>query len=113
MKTHYSYPFYGDDGLLKMQDVMKMFRFGFKTVAGLKVEAVLVKGAEPAGCGAVEYRLEGGCSVTVIPSEKDPGIEICFSAGESCEYGSGVEKRIREDLESIIYIDHGAAYCCE
>lgn len=122
MKTHYSYQFYGDDGLLKVRDVMKMFRYGFKSVGGLKVEEVLASGS-----GAVEYRLEGGCSVMLAPLEKEPGIEVCISVRGGSECGPGsenraiedderaaeVERRIREDLKSIIYVDHGAAYCCE
>lgn len=122
MKTVYSYPFYRDESLLKVQDVMKMFRYGFKSIGGFKAEEVLASGS-----GAVEYRLEGGCSVTVAPSEAEPGIEVCISVGEGRECGAGsesraceederaadVERRIREDLKSIIYLDHGAAYCCE
>jgi hypothetical protein len=65
--------------------------------------------------------------VKVAPSEKETGIEVCISVRGGSECGSGsenrtiedderaadVERRIREDLKSIIYVDHGAAYCCE
>ena len=113
----YSYLFDGEDGMLKMQDVMRMFRYGFKTIGGLKVESVKEKSPEAGGnndCSAVEYRLAGGSYVMIQTSGTEPELEVCiYAAGNSKDIAADTEARIRRDLESIIYMDHGMGYCCE
>lgn len=115
--THtYTYQFYGDDGWLKMQDVMKMLRHGLKMVGGFEVESIQEHSR------TLEYRLTGGSSVTIsLPAaetEADPetepamGVEISV-ATENDAAAAAREVRIRKDLESIIYMDHGMGYCCE
>ena len=153
--TFYSYSFDGADGELRMQDVMKMFRFGFKSLGGLKVEEILdhrkgsgerlccgPEGIESSGeWSAVEYRLAGGSAVIIRPfgaelnygtaSDTDdaPRIEISIliaggdneiAGGVNENEGAGVdeeaadiERRVRRDLESILFMDHGMGYCCE
>ena len=112
----YSYLFDGEDGMLKMQDVMRMFRYGFKTVGGLKVESVKEKSPEAGGnndCSAVEYRLSGGASVIIQTSGTEPELEVCIYAEDGNGIATDTESCIRKDLESIIYMDHGMGYCCE
>ena len=112
----YSYLFGGEDGMLKMQDVMRMFRYGFKTVGGLKVESVKEKSPEAGGntgCSAVEYWLAGGLSVMIKMSGMEPELEVCISSEDSKGIASDTESCIRKDLESSIYMDHGMGYCCE
>ena len=144
--TFYSYSFDGADGELRMQDVMKMFRFGFKSLGGLKVEEILDHRKGPGEWSAVEYRLAGGSAVIIRPfgaelnsgtaSDTDdaPRIEISIliasgdneiAGGVNENEGAGVdeeaaderaadiERRVRRDLESILFMDHGMGYCCE
>ena len=117
METLRSYRFAGDDAELKMQDVMKMLRYGFKTIGGLVVEEVHAGEAVGTAGGlghSIEYRLAGGTAVKVRPSEDGSVLELRISAaGESDEEAAAIESRVRSDLESIIYMDHGMGYCCE
>ena len=144
--TFYSYSFDGADGELRMQDVMKMFRFGFKSLGGLKVREILDHRKGSGEWSAVEYRLAGGSAVIIRPfgaelnsgtaSDTDdaPRIEISIliaggdneiAGGVNENEGAGVdeeaaderaadiERRVRRDLESILFMDHGMGYCCE
>ena len=121
METLRSYRFSGDDAEMKLRDVMKMFRYGFKTLGGLAVIDVLA--GDSAGTADVlesplEYRLAGGATVTLTVTARrtddKPLLEVHISAaGENDEEAAGTEQRIRSDLESIIYMDHGMGYCCE
>lgn len=113
METLYSYHF-GYDNLTRMHGVLKMFRYGFKELGGIRVENVSVREHGDAEGSAIEYRLEGGCSVQIIPDEKAPAIEVRIEVpSDSDPDAAGTERMLRKDIESIIYVDHGAAYCCE
>ena len=115
--THtYTYRFYGDDGMLKIDDVMKMLRHGLKSVGGLEVESIQEYSQ------SLEYRLDGGLHVfirsltgkTELDMKAEPLLELEISvAGVNNEDTAAREARIRKDLESIIYMDHGMGYCCE
>lgn len=119
MNNLYRYQLNGDDALTKMHDVMKMLRYGFKDLGGIRVESVRVPEAsederKDFEGGAVEYRLEGGCSVQIIPDEKALAIEVRIAVpGDGEPDAAAIERMLRKDIESIIYVDHGAAYCCE
>ena len=112
----YTYRFYGDDGMLKIDDVMKMLRHGLKMVGGFEVESIQDHSQ------TLEYRLTGGSSVmismTAVETEDESGagpvVEVTISAaGKNDSDAAAAEVRIRKDLESIIYMDHGMGYCCE
>ena len=112
----YTYRFYGDDGMLKMQDVMKMLRHGLKTVGELEVESIQEYSQ------SLEYRLDGGSHVfirsltgeTGLDIKAEPQLELEISVTEGNDDDAAArEVRIRKDLESIIYMDHGMGYCCE
>ena len=134
----YTYPRKGDSGMIDIQLVLKMFRCGFKSIGGIKVESVLIrsKGAdarseEPRGIASevssekssIEYCLSDGSSVVIRSSGIEPKLEVCISAagddteyaaaGDSVESALELEKRIQEDIESIIYMDNRMGYCCE
>ena len=112
----YSYLFGGEDGMLKMQDVMRMFNYGFKTIGGLEVVSVTDKSPGAGGnndCSAVEYLLAGGLSVMIKMSDIELELEVCISSEDSKGIAADTESCIRKDLESIIYMDHGMGYCCE
>ena len=125
----YTYPRKGESGMIDIQLVMKMFRCGFKSIGGIKVESVLIrsKGAdarseEPRGIASevssekssIEYCLSDGSSVVIRSSGAEPRLNVYISAaGDSEVSASETEKRIREDLESIIYMDNRMGYCCE
>ena len=125
----YTYPRKGESGMIDIQLVMKMFRCGFKSIGGIKVESVLIrsKGAdarseEPRGIASevssekssIEYCLSDGSSVVIRSSGAEPRLDVYISvAGDSEVSASETEKRIREDLESIIYMDNRMGYCCE
>ena len=113
--TFHSYQLEGDDGMLKMQDVMKMFRYGFKNLGGVEVARVVnCSAGSDGGSGAVEYRLAGGASVEIKPSRFRPKVEVYFMiTSDSKDEAAEIEKCVIEDIESIIYIDYRAGYCCE
>ena len=134
----YTYPREGDGSVIDMQLVLKMFRCGFKSIGGIKVDSVMdhSKGAD--GCpekaretapevspekSSIEYCLSGGSSVVIRSSGDEPTLEVkVLIAGNDTENAAAdkdpesaleIEKRIREDLESIIYMDNRMGYCCE
>lgn len=125
----YTYPRKGDSSVIDMQLVLKMFRCGFKSIGGIKVDSVMdhSKGAD--GCpekaretasevspekSIIEYRFSDGSFVKIRPSGAESKLEVFISAaGDSLESASEIEKRIREDLENIIYMDNRMGYCCE
>ena len=134
----YTYPRKGDSGMIDIQLVMKMFRCGFKSIGGIKVERVLDhgKGAderqeEARGAFSeagpensnIEYHLYDGSTVEIRAFGIEPKLEVCISvAGDDTEYAATgdsevsaaeTEKRIREDVESIIYMDNRMGYCSE
>ena len=129
MKNKYIYQF-EDGSVSDMRLVIKMFRCGFRSIGGIKVESVLdhSKGADgqqktvPEN-DVLENHLAGGPSVEIRPSSAEPRIEIYISvpgddkegaAADDCLVSaSEIEKRIREDLESIVYMDSRMGYCCE
>lgn len=112
----FTYQFYGDDGMLKMQDVMKMLRHGLKTVGGLEVENIQELSR------TLEYCLADGSHVAIrtltgepgSDPKADPRMEVTISViCADDDAAAALEARIRKDLESIIYMDHGMGYCCE
>lgn len=111
------YQFEGDDAMLKMQTIVKMFRFGFKTIGDLEVESILDYGKGLDGLpesDVINYRLAGGYAVVIRPSATEPKINVYISiAGEDKEAAAAIEQRVCEDLESIIYLDDRMGYCCE
>ena len=117
MNTLHSYSFEGGAGMLNMQDVIKMFRCGFKTIGGIEVERVLDHRREQeglSGCRTIEYRLAGGTCVVISPSDIEPRIETSiYIASGSKEDAAEIEEMIRMDLENIIYLDYRVGYCCE
>lgn len=113
----HTYQYSETDGMPRMQLILKMFRYGFKTIGGLKVESVLdySKGMDglPAS-DVVEYRLEGGSALVIRPSGTEPKLNIYISIkGDSEEAATALETRVCEDLESIIFMDDRMGYCCE
>lgn len=119
MTNQYTYQL--DNSMSDMHLVLKMFRHGFRTIGGIKVECVLDHSND-----AIEYHLAGGPSVEIRPSGfegAEPKIEVYISiegddtessaADKGIESASEIEKRIREDIESIIYMDNRMGYCCE
>lgn len=111
MNTQYSYRFEGADGVIKIQDAMKMFRYGFGRIGNIEVESVL-KG-QP-NSGDVQYVLADGSTVVISPDENEPKLDVFISiASESEDRASEIEARVRNDIESIVYIDDRMGYCCE
>ena len=101
----------------ELQYAMKMFRCGFKTIGGIRVEDIITDHTNEAGvssgCGAVEYRLEGGSAVTMKQAGSGSALEICISAADGGSITADMEKRICADIENIVNIDYRAGYCCE
>ena len=133
INTQYTYRFEDGSDMTDMRLAMKMFRHGFKELGGLKVENVLVRSKEEgsvpvcekmggmekvyAAPDSIEYGLAGGSSVVIRTSGSEPIINVVISVtdreNESKHGAAETEKRIHEDLESIIYIDSRMSYCCE
>jgi hypothetical protein len=78
--------FEGVDGMREMQYVMKMFRFGFKTIGGSEVMNILEHGGkpvEPQGCSTIEYLLADG-------NDYQTGLGyICANMGQRASYTKG------------------------
>ena len=99
-----------------MQDVMKMFRFGFKTIGTSKVESVRNLSEGVTGdvmSDALEYRLADGSSIMIKPDESEYTIEVSLRTDEANGDTSEENAQIWNDIENIIYIDYRAGYCCE
>ncbi|MBQ6440841.1 MAG: hypothetical protein IJJ06_12140 [Mogibacterium sp.] len=115
--TLHTYQYSEPDGMSRMQLILKMFRYGFKTIGGLKVEIVLDYSKETDGLpksDVVEYRLEGGSALVIRPSRTEPKLNVYISIkGDSEEAAAAIETRVCEDLESIIFMDDRMDYCCE
>ena len=111
------YRFDGDDGMDKMLLIIKMFGIGFKTLGDLEVESVLdySKGLDGLPeSDVINYRLAGGSSVIIKPSDNEPEIKVYISVkGDSEEDAAGIERRVAEDIESIVFMDDRLCYCCE
>lgn len=117
MNSLYKYSFEDDDGMQNMQDVLKMFRYGFKTIGNIEVERVLdhSNGTDGAtGSEIIEYRLVDGSSIEIRPSGAGPEVKVCISvANVNDKKAACIETQIREDIESILYLNYRAGYCCE
>ncbi len=113
VKTINSYQPESPMGMISMRDVMRMFRCGFKTLGGADVESVLDHSAEN-GAEEIEYLLAGGSSVLLkFPCEGEV-LTVCMSIpGDDMEEAEEISKRIRTDIENIVYMDLRAGYCCE
>lgn len=115
--TLHSYQFDDPDGMLKMRLIMKMFRYGFKTIGDLRVESVLdySKGLDGLPeSDVIQYRLEGGSAVILKPSAGEPKLNVYISVtGDSEESAAEIEKSVCEDLENIIFMDDRMGFCCE
>lgn len=115
--TFNTYHFSDPDGMQKMQLILKMFRYGFRSIGELKVESVLdySKGLDGLPeSDVVEYRLEGGSALVIRPSGTEPKLSVYISIkGDSKEASEAIEARVCEDLENIIFMEDRMGYCCE
>lgn len=115
--TIQSFEFVGDEAMEKMRVIVKMFRIGFRTIGGLSVENVMdysrgIEGLPKSEM--VEYRLAGGSALVLKPSANEPKLNVYVSIkSDSEESAAAIEKRVCDDLESIIYMDDRMGYCCE
>lgn len=90
--------------------LMKMIRFGFRSIGNLEVESVTAS----RDSDAIEYRLAGGHLVAFSPAANEAKIEVQISlACDDPEEAACLEKRIFEDIEGIVHLDARAGYCCE
>ncbi len=111
MNTQYSYQFEDTDGMLKIQDAMKMFRYGFGRIGNIEVESIL---KEQPKSGDVKYMLLGGSSILISPGESEPKLDVYISIiSDNEDSAAEIEARVRNDIESIVYIDDRMGYCCE
>lgn len=115
--TIHSFGFEGDEAMDKMRVIVRMFRIGFRSIGGLRVENVMdysrgIEGLPQSDM--IEYRLEGGSALVLKPSADEPKLSVYISIkGDSEESTAAIEKRVSSDLESIIYMDDRMGYCCE
>lgn len=109
--------YYYESDISDLQMVMKMLRFGFKSLGGIEVMSVTDHSKGEAGRPAeeiVEYRLDGSSTVVIMTHGSEPKLEVCISiADNDRENAAKTEERIREDLENIIHMDNRMGYCCE
>ena len=109
--------YYHGSDISDLQMVMKMLRFGFKTLGGIEVMSVTDHSKALDGGPAtdiVEYQLDGGYTVLIVTHDTEPKLEVCISiADNDRENAAKTEGRIRTDLENIIYMDNRMGYCCE
>ncbi|MGN0761740.1 MAG: phospho-sugar mutase [Aristaeellaceae bacterium] len=82
LNTLHSYEFEGSSGFEKMQEIMKSFRQGVDSFAGLKVEKCLDYSLGLDGLpksDVLKYLLAGNCSVVVRPSGTEPKLKVYLS----------------------------------
>ena len=82
LNTLHSYEFEGSSGFEKMQEIMKSFRRGVDSFAGLKVEKCLDYSLGLDGLpksDVLKYLLAGNCSVVVRPSGTEPKLKVYLS----------------------------------
>ena len=82
LNTLHSYEFEGSSGFEKMQEIMKSFRQGVDSFAGLKVEKCLDYSQGLDGLpksDVLKYQLAGNCSVVVRPSGTEPKLKVYLS----------------------------------
>ena len=82
LNTLHSYEFEGSSGFEKMQEIMKSFRQGVDSFAGLKVEKCLDYSQGLDGLpksDVLKYLLAGNCSVVVRPSGTEPKLKVYLS----------------------------------
>ena len=115
--TMHSFQFEGDDAMEKMQLILKMFRYGFRSIGGLKVVEVLDYSRGMEGLpesDVIQYRLEGGSAIILKPAAAEAILNVYISVtGDSPESAAAIEKSVCEDLESIVFMDDRMGYCCE
>ena len=108
---------YYESDISDLQLIMKMLRFGFKTLGGIDVISVTDHGKAADGKtaeDAIEYRLAGGSAVVIRTHDAEPELEVCISiADNDREHAAKTEELIRADLENIIHMDNRMGYCCE
>ena len=117
VSTTRRYSFGDDDGFRRIRDIMKMFRYGFRTIGKMEVEKVMDHGTEQDGIPDVEYLLAGGSSLLIRASDTEPElpeiiVDISIVSG-SREEAAETEKSIFADLENIIHLEDRMGYCCE
>lgn len=109
--------YYYESDISDFQLVMKMLRFGFKSLGGIEVMSVKDHSKALDGGPAtdiVEYQLDGGYTVLIMTHDTEPKLEVCISiADNDNENAAKTEERIRADLENIIHMDSRMGYCCE
>ena len=115
--TLHTYMFEGTDAMEKMHLIVKMFRYGFRTIGDLEVERVMDYSRGLEGLpesDVIEYRLAGGSAVILKPSGTEPKLTVYISVtGDNESNALDIEKRVCEDLDKIIYMDDRMGYCCE
>ncbi|MGN0971912.1 MAG: phospho-sugar mutase [Aristaeellaceae bacterium] len=82
LNTLHSYEFEGSSGFEKMQEIMKSFRQGVDSFAGLKVEKCLDYSLGLDGLpksDVLKYLLADNCSVVVRPSGTEPKLKVYLS----------------------------------
>ncbi len=109
--------YYYESDISDFQMVMKMLRFGFKSLGGIEVMSVAHHSKASDGKPAtdtVEYQLDEGYTVLIMTHDYEPKLEVCISiADNDRENAAKTEERIRADLEHIIHMDNRMGYCCE
>lgn len=109
--------YYNESDISDLQMVMKMLRFGFKSLGGIEVKSVTDHSKasdERSAADIIEYRLDGGSGVVIRTHDTEPKLEVCISiANNDRENAAKTEARIRADLENIIHMDNRMGYCCE
>lgn len=106
MNTQYTDQLYDDD-ILRIQDVLRLFRYGSTSIGGIEVESIRENSQKPEDCNELkmlEYMLAGGTVITIRSFDFEPKLEISISITNDVAEATCLEERIRKDLESIIYM---------
>lgn len=108
LNTLHSYEFEGAQGFLNMQEIMRKFRSGLKSLGGKKIYTCLDYAEGLDGLpksDVLKFLLEKNCSVVIRPSGTEPKLKAYISvSAEDRQQAMLIENKIADELEKFFVL---------
>lgn len=108
LNTLHSYEFEGAQGFLNMQEIMRKFRSGLKSLGGKKIYTCLDYAEGLDGLpksDVLKFLLEKNCSVVIRPSGTEPKLKAYISvSAEDRQQAILIENKIADELEKFFVL---------